>query len=132
MLCDHDDAIPCNANTAESDVTTPAEAAAATAAAAPSPAAAAADAQIAAGTASPGASAAAAASATAAATQTKPTAKYELVLANPNQRFKRIVLRETCLLDHLCNGYVEGLKFVLEKAKAKRAACRSHRGAGAG
>ncbi|KAF8068165.1 unsaturated glucuronyl hydrolase [Scenedesmus sp. PABB004] len=46
---------------------------------------------------------------------------YELIEAAPGQRFKRIVLRETCLLDHLCGGYVEGLKAALDRAAAKKA-----------
>lgn len=46
--------------------------------------------------------------------------KYELIEAAPKQRFERIVLRETCLMDHLTGGYVQGLKFALEQAKQKQ------------
>lgn len=51
-----------------------------------------------------------------------PGAQFELLEAGPKQRFRRIVLRETCLLDHLCGGYVQGLRFALDKAAAKAAA----------
>jgi hypothetical protein len=46
-----------------------------------------------------------------------PGAKFELIEAEPHQRFQRIVLRETCLLDHLTSGYVQGLKYALQQAK---------------
>lgn len=39
--------------------------------------------------------------------ETYPGARFELIEAAPAQRFQRIVLRETCLLDHLCGGYVQ-------------------------
>lgn len=50
-----------------------------------------------------------------------PGAKFELIEAEPKQRFQRIVLRETCLLDHLTGGYVQGLKYALEQAKRQKA-----------
>jgi hypothetical protein len=43
---------------------------------------------------------AAAAAAAAAAVVVRPGAEFELIEAAPQQRFKRIVLRETCLMDH--------------------------------
>lgn len=48
-----------------------------------------------------------------------PGAKFELIEAEPQQRFQRIVLRETCLLDHLTGGYIQGLKYALQQAKQK-------------
>jgi hypothetical protein len=48
-----------------------------------------------------------------------PGAKFELIEAEPQQRFERIVLRETCLLDHLTGGYIQGLRYALEHAKQK-------------
>lgn len=48
-----------------------------------------------------------------------PGAKFELIEAEPQQRFERIVLRETCLLDHLTGGYIQGLRYALEQAKQK-------------
>jgi hypothetical protein len=78
------------------------------------------------------AAAAGASTATAGASDTKPAdqtaeaekefypgAKFELIEAGPQQRFHRIVLRETCLLDHLTGGYIQGLKYALQQAKQK-------------
>lgn len=45
------------------------------------------------------------------------SARYELIEADQQQRFQRIVLRETCLVDHLTSGYMEGLKYALQQAK---------------
>lgn len=50
-----------------------------------------------------------------------PGAEFELIEAAPKQRFERIVLRETCLLDHLTGGYIQGLKFALRQAKGQQA-----------
>lgn len=44
-----------------------------------------------------------------------PGATFELVEAAPGQRFGRIVLRQTCLMDHLCGGYIQGLEFKLRQ-----------------
>lgn len=48
-----------------------------------------------------------------------PGAKFELIEAAPKQRFERIVLRETCMLDHLTGGYIQGLKYALQQAKQR-------------
>lgn len=45
-----------------------------------------------------------------------PGAKFELIEAAPKQRFDRIVLRDTSLLDHLTGGYTQGLKYALRQA----------------
>lgn len=104
MLCENDDAIP----RAHHHHTDPATAIAAAAAEATtgSVAAAAADAQVASGTSGAAASTAAAAAAqsgkqaTEATAEFYPGAEFELIEAAPKQRFTRIVLRETCLMDH--------------------------------
>lgn len=57
-----------------------------------------------------------------------PGATFDLIDAAPGQRFKRIVLRETCLLDHLCNGYIQGLEYNLKKLQAPVAAPEQQNG----
>jgi hypothetical protein len=44
-----------------------------------------------------------------------------LIEGAASQRFERIVLRETCLADHLTGGYVEGLRHALDKVRGKGA-----------
>ncbi|GBF89223.1 molybdenum cofactor sulfurase [Raphidocelis subcapitata] len=46
-----------------------------------------------------------------------PGATFELVEGSTGQRFERIVLRQTCLSDHLCNGYLQGLEYALKHAQ---------------
>lgn len=50
-----------------------------------------------------------------------PGAKFELIEADPKQRFERIVLRETCLMDHLTGGYIQGLRYALQQAQHRHA-----------
>ncbi|WIA11152.1 hypothetical protein OEZ85_011291 [Tetradesmus obliquus] len=124
-LCEDDSCIPTphsEHDHAAADTSAASSEAAATAAGA----AAAADAKIAAGTGgSAGSTAAAAAEQSGKQADAKtvqefyPGAQFELIEAAPQQRFKRIVLRETCLMDHLCGGYVQGLNYALNKAKGK-------------
>jgi len=38
-----------------------------------------------------------------------PNASFEIIEAGKKQRFERIVLRSTCLMDHLCDGEAGGL-----------------------
>uniref|UniRef100_A0A383WJQ1 Fungal lipase-type domain-containing protein n=1 Tax=Tetradesmus obliquus TaxID=3088 RepID=A0A383WJQ1_TETOB len=124
-LCEDDSCIPTphsEHDHAAADTSAASSEAAATAAGA----AAAADAKIAAGTGgSAGSTAAAAAEQSGKQADAKtvqefyPGAQFELIEAAPQQRFKRIVLRETCLMDHLCGGYVQGLDYALNKAKGK-------------
>lgn len=47
--------------------------------------------------------------------QPYPGATFQIIEGAASERFKRIVLRETCLMDHLCGGYVQGLEYVLAK-----------------
>lgn len=48
-----------------------------------------------------------------------PGAKFELIEGQQQQRFKRIVLRDTCLKDHLTGGYLQGLRYTLDKLQGK-------------
>jgi hypothetical protein len=44
-----------------------------------------------------------------------PGATFELLEAGPQQRFQKIVLRVTCLQDHLCGGYLQGLTYAAKQ-----------------
>lgn len=46
--------------------------------------------------------------------------EFVLIEAAPKQRFDRIVLRETCLVDHLTGGYLTGLRAALAKVAEKK------------
>ena len=50
--------------------------------------------------------------------QPYPGATFELIEGEPGEMFKRIVLRDSCLKDHLCGGYVQGLEYVVSKLEA--------------
>lgn len=50
-----------------------------------------------------------------------PGSEFSLVEGAPGERFRRIVLRETCLSDHLTGGTLQGCRQLLERARAKGA-----------
>lgn len=50
-----------------------------------------------------------------------PGATFSLIEGAPGERFRRMVLRDTCLSDHLTSGTLQGLQQLLEGAKAQQA-----------
>jgi hypothetical protein len=48
-----------------------------------------------------------------------PGATFELIEGKAGERCKRIVLRDSCLRDHLCGGYIQGLEYVVNKLESR-------------